>query len=363
MRTVEKYVFGSFLTAFALAWMVLSFVLTIGLLVKIAELVVQGVSARTVGLFLLIGFPETLTLTIPLALLVSALLVFSRLSADSEIAAMRACGINLLSVMRWPLLFALGCACLGFYTNNEIAPRAHEVRNNLRAYLSVDAGIELLEPGHIISAFDDVRLFFAKRDGNWIYGLRGTDFSQGDERDLTADKALITTNGADIVLEMYNATVETRLEGGERVKATAGRFVYVIPEALRAGRYNRKEKDFRFSEMLRAIRDLRANARGLPEAYRRSQLSVCRTLFLKRFADACAALCFVLVGIPLGIKAQRKDSTVGMGISLAVALAYYLIILGAGAVSKNPAYCSHVLVWLPAALCLALAAALIPRNL
>ena len=35
MKTIERYVFGAFLTSFFLAFLVLSFVLTVGLMVQI----------------------------------------------------------------------------------------------------------------------------------------------------------------------------------------------------------------------------------------------------------------------------------------------------------------------------------------
>jgi lipopolysaccharide export system permease protein len=124
MKIIERYVLQSFLAAFSLAWLVLSFVLTIGLLVRITRLLIEGLPIRAVGLFLLVGLPETLTLTVPIALLVSALLVFSRLSADSEIAAMRSCGVNLVTVMRWPMAFAALCTLLGSTSTTRSCPGA-----------------------------------------------------------------------------------------------------------------------------------------------------------------------------------------------------------------------------------------------
>ena len=43
MKTIERYVFGSFLSSFILAFVVLSFVLTIGLLVQIVGFIMDGV--------------------------------------------------------------------------------------------------------------------------------------------------------------------------------------------------------------------------------------------------------------------------------------------------------------------------------
>ena len=141
MKAIERYVFGSFLSSFALAFLVLSFVLTIGLMVQIVSYIIDGMPFGLIGQFAAVSFPETLQWTIPLALLVASVLVFSRLSADSEIAAMRACGVNLLTVMRAPLLFALFCTMMGLFVNNEIVPRGHQIRRDLARRISVGAEI------------------------------------------------------------------------------------------------------------------------------------------------------------------------------------------------------------------------------
>ena len=363
MKTIEKYVFQSFLTAFFLTWLVLSFVLTIGLLVKIARLVVQGVSVQTIGQFMMIGFPETLTFTLPLSLLVSSLLVFGRLSADSEIAAMRACGINLLSIMKYPLIFAACCTLLGFYVNNEIVPRANKMVNNMKSLITVDTGLKLLEPGRVINEFPQIKLYFTRKEGNWIYGLRANDFTDPKvSRQITADKALISTNGNDIVLDMYNVSIDP-IDADRPGRATMGRFTHTIRDAMKPLPVADKEKHFTFKEMRGAFKTLRENTLDLPEPVRQKYLSICRTLFQKRFAEAFACICFVLVGVPLGIKAHRKDSTIGMAISLIVAMSHYLMIIAANELQKSPAFYPHLLMWLSAVLCFALAAVLIPRNL
>ena len=171
MKTLHRYIFESFFTSFLLAFLVLSFVLTIGLLVQIVGYILSGIPLELVGRFALVCFPETMQWTIPLALLVSSVLVFSRMSADSEIAAMRACGVNLLSVMRWPILFAVAMTAFGLFINNEIVPRGHEVRRNLAKRISVGSGLELLEPGRVIDDFPKAKIYFESKEGNWLHNL------------------------------------------------------------------------------------------------------------------------------------------------------------------------------------------------
>lgn len=377
MKTIERYVFGSFLTSFLLAFLVLSFVLTIGLLVQIVGYMLQGLPMNLVGQFALVSFPETMQWTIPLGLLVASVLVFSRLSADSEIAAMRACGVNLLSVMRWPIFFALICTAIGLFINNEIVPRGHEVRRRLKTRISVGAGLELLEPGRVINDFPKVKVYFESKEGNILHDLIVLDYSNPKiDRMVTAGKALVKEEGRDLVLDLFNMTVDP-LDEDHPGMARAERFQYRVKDAFKDSKYKRREKDFRFFEMFGAIDSAKKNVKELmamkhteegrlksaERKLARRYLSDIRTEFQKRWVFAFASLCFVLVGVPLGIRAQRRESSVGMAISLVTALAYYLVVILMMSFSKRYYLHPDVLIWLPVALCAALSAYLVPKNL
>lgn len=363
MKTLERYVLGSFLTAFFLAWLILSFVLSIGLLVKIVELMIEGMPAKAVGTFILVSFPWTLFLTIPVGLLVSALLVFSRLSVDNEIAAMRACGVNLLQIIRWPLLFGIACTGLCVWVNNEIVPRSHEMQQNLKSLISVDVGLDLLEPGRIIDDFEKVKVYFEKKEGNWLYDLRIFDNSNPKgTRVISANKALVSTNGMDLVLDLYKVSLDP-VEIGQPGVATTKRGHHVIPNAMKVKHVKRKLKDLHFHELRAKIADIRANPENLPKKAMRTKLSQARTEFHVRLVYAAAAFCFVLIGVPLGIKTQRKESSIGIAVSLAVALVYYLFVILALSMDKHPAVQPYLFVWIPVGLCGLLACYLIPKNL
>ena len=232
MKTIERYVFGSFLSSFLLAFLVLSFVITIGLMVQIVGFILDGVSPSLIGQFALVSFPETMQWTMPLALLVASVHVFSRMSADSEIAAMRACGVNLLSIMKWPIAFSLLCVALGFYINNEVVPRGHEVRRSLKTKVSVSTGIDLLEPGHVIDDFPKMKFYFGAKEGNWLYDIVVMDYSQKIDRMITASKALVTSEGTDLHLDLYQMTVDP-LDEDHPTMARATRFPYVVKDAIK----------------------------------------------------------------------------------------------------------------------------------
>ena len=386
MKIIERYVFGSFLSSFVLAFLVLSFVLTIGLLVQIIGYVMDGVPMSLVGEFCMVSLPETLQWSMPLALLVSSVLVFSRMSADSEILAIRACGISLLTVMKWPVLFALLCTCLGVWVNNEIVPRGHEVRRTLKTKVSVGTGLSVLEPGRVIDEFPKVKLYFERKEGNWLYDLVVLDYSNpAFDRMITADKALVVQDGSDVNLELYHMTVDP-VDEKHRTMARANRFVYTMKDVIRNSSYTKRAKDFRFSEMLEQIRELKnehlpqspgvsgASPETADDAKSRRSIGRMRDEILKkvsghkvelnkRFVFAMASLCFVLIGIPLGIRSQRRESTIGMAISLAVSLGYYVVVILMLSCEKYYFVHPEVLIWTPVAICFALAAWLTRKHL
>lgn len=372
MKIIERYVFFSFLSSFILAFLVLSFVLTIGLLVQIIGYIMDGVPMSLVGEFCLVSLPETLQWSMPLALLVSSILVFSRFSVDSEISAMRSCGIHLMTVVKWPLIFGLACTLLGFWVNNEIVPRGHEVRRNLKTRVSVGTGLAVLEPGRVIDDFPKVKIYFGSKEGNWLYDLVVLDYSNPKvERMITAEKALVTEEGSDINLELYRMTVDP-IDENHATMARANRFVYTIKDVIKNKRYVRKDKDFRFFEMLekigkekKAIANVDDSTRVKAEAlkFMRRNLSAMSVEFNKRFVFAMAAICFVMIGVPLGIRSHRKDSSIGMAVSLVVSLGYYLIVILMLSMEKNYKFHPEILIWLPVLVCFVLGIKLIRKHL
>lgn len=372
MKIIERYVFGAFLSSFVLAFLVLSFVLTIGLLVQIVGYIMDGVPMSLVGEFCLVSLPETLQWSIPLALLVSSILVFSRMSADSEVAAMRACGIHLFQVIRWPLFFALCCTLLGIFVNNEVVPRGHLVRRTLKTRVSVGAGLSILEPGRVITDFPNFKLYFASKENDWLYDVVAYDYSNpAVSRMITADKARVTQDGGDINLDLYQMTVDP-LDEKHPTMARFGRFIYTIKDVLKADTYQPRTKDLRFVGLMNEIRSLSKkfdsakgslSNKGSRKRFFAKELTEVKVELMKRLVFAMASICFVLVGIPLGIRSQRKESSIGMAIALAVSLGYYVIVILMLSLENNFALHPEWLIWLPVVFSFGLAMKFIRKHL
>lgn len=438
MNTIQRYIVGSFLSAFFLAWLVLTFVLSTALLAKVTSLIAQGMPASIIGRYFLLCIPETMGFTIPLAVLIGGLLVFGRLSADSEIAAMRACGINLISIIAWPLAIALAMSGVAFYIHNEISPKSDEIQTYLRAEARANLGLGLdaMEPGTFNSLPGDMSICFTRRNGDWLSDvLIFNKTKTGVLRETRATRMHVIQQGNDLLLDLYDAWVDP-IDETQPGAAKAERFGYKILDAFKPTNHPwPKIRNYDFNGLRQALDEatrmsatpqgamviirkcpncnrldprthqpicvdpvhrlarewadlspLYESAAAQPNAttanlpsvdndpsHARMQLALAthqRVMALpvelkvelhKRLALSCAAFCFALIGMPLGIRAHRRESTIGVAIGLIIALVFYMAIILAESI-KNPAVHPEWIPWIPVAVCIAVAAVLIPKN-
>lgn len=67
----------------------------------------------------------------------------------------------------------------------------------------------------------------------------------------------------------------------------------------------------------------------------------------RRISTAVACFTFMLIGIPLGVKSHRKETSIGMVMSLAIVFVYYLFIIAAKALADYPALHPNLILWIP----------------
>ena len=89
--------------------------------------------------------------------------------------------------------------------------------------------------------------------------------------------------------------------------------------------------------------------------------SASRTELNKRFSFPFSCIAFALVGVPLGVTAHRRETTVGFLLSLIIAISYFLFVIIADTLRNNPKVHPELLVWFPNVLFIALGAALFFR--
>lgn len=392
MKTLKNYITTAFMATFLATLAVFTFVLSIGGLFKLTDLVTRGVPAGPIFRVFLSGLPSALGFAIPISAITATLLVFGRLSADSEITAMRACGISLWQVARWmlPVAALLVFACL--YINSELVPRSHYARRTATALLGVINPVDLIEEGRTIRDFDGLSLYVERKRGNALEQIRIFDQREkGYTREIKAERGEVSapTNSNDIVLLLEQVTIDP-FSFDSPGKADAARWTIRINDARRGAVYRRRDKDMSLVELYAGAQTVREEARMLDlrvavldeEAEALNAMRTNKVVALppskdptiiaieersmelrvramkmmveyhKRLALSCACFAFVFLGIPLGVRSHRKESSLGIAMSLLAVFVFYMFILLAEQLADYPQFRPDLLNWIPIALAL-----------
>lgn len=369
IRIVERYIFGSFLAAFVFAFLILSAALSIGGLGESVKLVGRGLSPLLMLRICVLALPEVLPWSVPLAALVSSLLVFARLSSDGELTAMRTCGIGVWTMIRLPVAFGIVCTAFGCWVANAVAPRGHLIRKTLQVEVLSSVGLQALEPGEVYALSPGMKLSFERRGKSGFYGLTVFErMKDGTERKLAADFA---------VCERHGKMLDLRLTGVSSESMVGGREMVVRAESLRqsvdVGRlcktYERRYRDFGLGELVAKIRKLSgllsqadAKRKALPDAvrnYLECEISGAKVEISRRFALALAPLCFLLVGMPLGMRSRQKLSGFVLAGMLALPFGYYMPIIVAAGLDGVSWLHPELLPFVPVVACVALSVGLL----
>ena len=92
-----------------------------------------------------------------------------------------------------------------------------------------------------------------------------------------------------------------------------------------------------------------------------STRSSSRTEINKRFSFPLACVAFAMIGVPLGVTAHRRETSIGFAMGLIVAVTYFLFVIVGDAMRGDPKVHPELLVWFPNVLFVVLGAFLFRR--
>jgi lipopolysaccharide export LptBFGC system permease protein LptF len=346
-----------------------------------------GAPLSIIGEFLVAALPFALIYTIPWAFLSAVLLVFGRMSSENELTGFRVAGMSLTRVSMPVFVIGalLSAGCL--WLNLEVAPWAKGTSKNIkmrafamdpRSMLSAAAEQDGL--ARFEESLKDVRAYIEKSDGSTMQGFhlfKVAPASDKDARDIYVHamkaKAVIDKENKQFRLHLYDAMFmtyggDTGLTGAKPEKgsdkadtpqiALAEESVpVVLPyetrssksdpttlsnaeireeiEKLKATQVQVRERIAKLKQDIEILQSKgdgsKAELEEVREQLKRSQ-SVNWLAFIpnyereihRRYASSFACLAFAFIGIPLGIKARRKDTSSGLILSLLIGAAYFI---------------------------------------
>jgi LPS export ABC transporter permease LptG/LPS export ABC transporter permease LptF len=345
VRILTRYILGEILSHTLIGCAVFTFILFMRDLNHILEMVVRNSSTLlNVAEIFLFTLPNTFKVTIPMAVLVGVLLGLSRLTADSEIIAMRASGLGIGYFVRVASIVAIGGTLLGLVNSLYVAPRAN------RAILDMQLALETSQASYEIQP----RVFYEDFRNAVLYvqNVRGGTGASNWDRVFMVDVSdpsnpIVTTAESATVVNDSSQELLMRLRNGSRHETVAGQpqqynistFASTdLPLALS------QQNEMHLGRMDTAIYALpmdalRERARG-PDA--RRYLLELQT----RFSYPAACLVLMLVGVPLGVISRRGGKSSGLVFTLLLVLLYYVLSYTGIALSRQGKLSPFLGVWM-----------------
>ena len=118
---------------------------------------------------------------------------------------------------------------------------------------------------------------------------------------------------------------------------------YELP--LTSGRRRQLKSPERDEMGFVALRKFQAEAKEIGMAP--EEQSAIRVHIHHRLAFACSSLAFALIGVPLGVRSNRKESSAGILMAVGLMLVYYAFFVLAKSWDEHPERWPHLLVWIP----------------
>ena len=357
MQRIRRYVLLEVLGPTLAALLVYTLLFLINLIFQLADLVIRNqLPLRVVGKFLALSLPAMLVLTVPMSILLGILVGVSRLSADSEMTALRACGVSYLQIL--PPLLALGLlgAAVAGTSSMILVPEANYTQHRMNAELFLSGSFARnIKPRIFYRDIPGVVLYADDADANGI--LRDVILFQRTESGIgqmtVAESLQIDQDSRTGVTRFFLHDGETHeLETGAPAGYRRTRFadqVFVRPpdagilqfvETLK-GPLPRNDRELSTLALIDRVRRPLA-----PDYVDRQKIRASIELH-RRLAIPPAALIFALLGLPLGVLTRRGGRSSGFAISLAVVLAYWLTMSAGENLARSAVVPVWAAVWTP----------------
>ena len=364
MKLIDRFISRELLVNVLFAIAVLSLVLVVGNIFRklLPLLVNHDVPVEYLLAFIAYVMPFSLIFTIPWGLLTAILLVFGRLSADNELTALRSNGVS-ISRICIPLAFiALACTAVCLWLNVAVAPAAQEKLRSTIFDLATRNPMALFGSDQVIDEFPGRKIYVGKKDGNKLENITVFELDRRAMpiRVTYARSGLLEADLANkrILMHLYNARYQQRDENDpadlhkirDGINATEGTLPISLDEL-----YDKEKK--RPSRSALSIQQL---LEQLKSGNKRER-SASRTEINKRFSFPFSCLAFAVIGVPLGVTAHRRETSVGFAMGLIVAVSYFLFVIVGDTLRANPHVHPELLVWFPNVLFLVLGAQLFRR--
>ena len=361
MKIIDRYIGKEILVTTLFAVAVLSLVLVLGNLFKqLLDLLINKDASMELILSL-VGFilPFSLMYSIPWGFLTAVLLVFGKLSSENELVALKSNGVSIVRICIPLAVLATIASLICLWINISVAPAAQAKMRNTVREIATSNPLSLFASDQVIDEFPGKKIYVERKEGTNLYNILVYELGDHNEpiRVVQAQRAVITTDleNQQVLMKLVGAQFEqrdaqspydmTKIRQGITMSTTT--FPISLQALYEKNKGRSKVDDMTLPELLQ---------KKAPD-----QITAARTEVNKRFSLSLATLAFALIGVPLAVTAQRKETSIGFIFSVIVGFSFFCFIAVADRFRNTPALHPELLMWAPNVIFISLGAWLFYR--
>lgn len=353
MRTIYAYLFREiFSVAFATVSVLTFLLVLVNVFKDVFDLLLYSeVSVWIIVKLVVLLIPFALIFTLPSGILLSVLLVYGRMSQDREILALKASGIGIFWISAPAILISLSFSVISLVINAYLAPVCRNEFREIGYQLATTTPMAFFASESTIDRFPGMRIWVGKKSGTMLNDVHIWQLNNNGQavRYVRAETGFIRPDKKNQQLQIVlnNARQEDREEKNPNdvwaMKPAAKATQYTLPlslsnflEAARSRSASRLTL-FEIRDMLMDDKEISKVGNATPYL----------TEFQKRLAFSFSCFTCVLVGIPLAIQAQRRETSVGVALAVTIFFSYWAIMSVAEALKNQVHAYPDLLIWMP----------------
>jgi LPS export ABC transporter permease LptF/LPS export ABC transporter permease LptG len=350
LRIIDRYVLRELLTPFLLALLLLTFALEIPPIIQTGEqFIAKGVAWGTIGHVLLTLLPQSLGITIPMALLIAILIALGRMSGDREMVALEACGVSLARMLRPLMLAALVAAGATAYVMIVALPAANQAFREISFRVISSMADNEVKP----------RIFFQKFPNVVIYardvtpGVGWSNVMVADNSAANEPKLYLARRGR-VIVDAAKKTVQLVLEDGtshsvkpqEPERYQLLKFQQSVITIDPTSVFPREGPSKNEPEM--TIPELKVRMAELERQGLHPHTAI--MAMQKKFSIPAACIVFTFIALGLGVSNRRDGKLAAFVLGVGVVFVYYMLMYGSEALAQAEVlgkWFSWAAMWVP----------------
>ena len=308
---------------------------------------------------LFFSLPSFLVLSFPMAVLLSTLLAYGKLSANSELLALKSLGIKTSRIIAPAIAVSILMTGLTFYFNDNLVPASNKLaESTLRAGIGSSFSSEEGKDNIMFSRYGSriesatnkptkintflTHIFYASWfENNIMQGVTVLDFSRQDiQQILKAKSAVFDKENSSWIFS--DGSIVSVDQGGQTTNIQFKKYRYPFVEGpLDLARVPKDATEMSLKQALEAERIYKET--GNLKEIRRIQVRI-----QEKFTLPFACLVFGLIGSSLGSKSNlRSSKSQGFGLSVILILVYYVMSFVFSSFGVKGVLSPIIATWLP----------------